>query len=54
MAPESVREFLMDFWRILDPSRLISVYGDWIERHRKVIAIHEDYWPKQIAKIKFH
>jgi hypothetical protein len=29
---ESVREFSMDLWRNLDPSTLMSVYRDWIER----------------------
>jgi hypothetical protein len=45
-GPESVREFLMDLWRNLDPSMLMSVHYAWIERFQKMIGICEDYYSK--------
>jgi hypothetical protein len=50
---DSVRDFLMDFWRNLDQSTLMSVDCDWIERLQKVIAVHGEHASKSVTKIKF-
>jgi hypothetical protein len=45
-SADDPRAFLLNLWRNLDPSTLISVYHEWITRFEQVVAMNGDYYSK--------